>query len=101
MGKLNFEYYIFIDYSEDFLGYLIISQKKISEALKNTLKFAHYRHVKNKRAYLKSIRDRTNNQNLRQYFITKVRKTSENFEIYNDILAFLKENPKKTYFYLR
>ncbi len=56
MKTEQFDYYIFIDYSEDYLGYLIIEREKIKEFLPKISKFAHYRELKNKSAYLKSIK---------------------------------------------
>ena len=41
--KMEFDYYIFIDYSEDFLGYLIIEKDKIKELISKISKFSHYK----------------------------------------------------------
>jgi len=56
MGAKEFDYYIFIDYSVDYLGYLIIEKEQIKEFLPKISKFKHYRELKKKKAYLDSIR---------------------------------------------
>ncbi|MEK6936108.1 MAG: hypothetical protein AABW67_04925 [Nanoarchaeota archaeon] len=93
MGKREFDYYIFIDYSEDYLGYSIIEKDKIKEIIPKISKFAHYRELKYKSAYLRSIKNLIDRDNLRSFFCKlKIRKTSETPEIYSDILEFLKEH---------
>ncbi len=44
--KKEFDYYIYIDYSENYLGYLIIENQKIKGFLPKISKFAHYRKLK-------------------------------------------------------
>lgn len=93
MGAKEFDYYIFIDYSEDHLGYSIIERKKIREVLPHLSKFAHYKDLKNKAPYLKSIKNLIERENIRSFFCKlKIRKTSETPEIYSDLLEFLKES---------
>ena len=93
MGAKEFDYYIFIDYSEDYLGYLIIEHENIREFLPKISKFAHYRELKNKGAYLKSIRKVIDKHNITSYLLkTKIRRTTETPEIYSDILEFLKNH---------
>jgi len=92
MGEIEFDYYIFIDYSEDHLGYSIIEKKNIKVILPKISKFKHYKDLKYKSAYLKSIKSLIDKENLRSYFCKlKIRKTYETLEIYSDILEFLNE----------
>ena len=93
MGAKEFDYYIFIDYSVDYLGYLIIEREKIKELLPKISKFKHYRDVKKKKAYLNSIRKVVSKNNIRNYlYKVKIRKTEATPEIYADILDFLKKH---------
>ena len=57
MGARQFDYYVFIDYSENFLGYLIIEKEKISEIIPKISKFSHYKELKHKHAYVHSIKN--------------------------------------------
>ena len=41
--RKDYDYYIFVDYSEDLIGYNIIEQKKIIELLPKILRFEHYK----------------------------------------------------------
>ena len=56
MGAKDFDYYIFIDYSVNYLGYIIIERKDIKEFLPRISKFKHYRELKSKKAYLNSMK---------------------------------------------
>lgn len=92
MGAKEFDYYIFIDYSKDYLGYLIIGKDKIKELLPKISKFAHYRELKHKKAYLNSIKKIVVKNNICSYFCkVKIKKTEATPEIYADILDFLKK----------
>lgn len=90
----EFDYYIFIDYSEEYLGYLIIEKSKLKDLGPKITKFAHYRDLKHKSSYLKSIKTLIEKNNLRSFFYkAKIRKTVETPEIYSDILEFLNTHP--------
>lgn len=93
MGAKQFDYYIFIDYSENFLGYFIIEKEKIGEFLPKISKFAHYRELKHKPAYLHSIKKVINKNKVLSYPLkVKIKKTTGTLEIYSDILEFLKNH---------
>lgn len=93
MGAKQFDYYLFIDYSENFLGYFIIENSKIKELLPRISKFTHYKEVKNKSAYIHSIKKIIEKHRILSYSLkAKIRKTTETPEIYSDILEFLKEH---------
>lgn len=93
MGAKEFDYYIFIDYSVNYLGYLIIEKEKIRDFLPKISKFAHYRELKKKKAYLDSIRKIVSKNNICSHFCKlKIKKTEFTPEIYADILDFLKKH---------
>jgi len=95
MGAKQFDYYVFIDYSEDYLGYLIIERDKIKEFLPKISKFAHYRELKHKGAYLKSIKQRIDEHEVCSHFCRlKIRRVTDTPEIYSDILEFLNVHHK-------
>ena len=91
MGVKEFDYYVYIDYSENYLGYLIIEKEKIKAFLPRISKFAHYRELKHKKAYLNSIRKVVEKNKVCDHFCKlKIRKTELTPEIYSDILDFIK-----------
>jgi len=93
MGAKEFDYYIFIDYSENYLGYLIIERERIKEFMPKISKFAHYRKLKHKRAYLISIKKIIDKNEIRSYLCgLKIKKTEATPEIYSNILEFLKKH---------
>ncbi|MBX4212583.1 hypothetical protein KW787_03980 [Candidatus Pacearchaeota archaeon] len=93
MGAKQFDYYVFIDYSENLLGYLIIEKEKIQEFIAKISKFAHYRELKHKHSYLHSIKKVIEKKKVLSYPLkTKIRKTTETPEIYSDILEFLNKH---------
>jgi len=93
MGEKEFDFYVFIDYSEDYLGYLVIEGDKIKDFIPKISKFAHYRELKHKKAYLDSIKKIVEKNNVCSHFCKlKIRKTEATPEIYSDILEFLKKH---------
>ena len=93
MGAKEFDYYMFIDYSENYIGYLIIEKEKIKKFLPKISKFKHYRELKRKKAYLNSIRKIIAKNNVCSHFCRlKIRKNESTPEIYSDILDFLKKH---------
>lgn len=93
MGAKEFDYYIFIDYSENYLGYLIIKNKEIREFLPKISKFAHYKDLKYKKAYLNSIKGIIDKNKVYSYlYKIKIKKVGATPKIYSDILEFLKEH---------
>lgn len=52
----KFDYYIFIDYSENLIGYIIIEEDKIKELLPRITKIDHYKKTKHKREYINSMK---------------------------------------------
>ncbi len=91
MGVRQFDYYIFIDYSEDFIGYLVIKQKEIIPLLPKITKFAHYNTLKYKSSYLRAIRKIIEKHKLFDYFCkVKIRQVRETPEIYADLAEFLR-----------
>ncbi len=93
MGAKQFDYYMFIDYSENFLGCLIIEKEKIREFIPKISKFAHYKDLKYKSAYIHSIKRVLEKNNVLSYLLKfKIKRTTDTPEIYSDILEFLKEH---------
>lgn len=88
----EFDYYIFIDFSENLIGYDIIENKKLKELLPKISKFAHYKQLKHKRAYIHSIKKRIEKERILSYFIKyKIKELYKNTEIYADVLEFIKK----------
>ncbi len=89
----EFDYYIFIDYSKNLIGYSIIENKKLKELLPKVSKFAHYNELKHKSSYLHSIKKIINKNKVFEFFTRfKIREMRQNIEIYSDVLAFLKQH---------
>ncbi len=93
MGAQQFDYYLFIDYSENFLGYLIIEKEKIREFIPRISKFAHYKDLKYKSAYIRSIKRVLEKNKVLFYLLkVKIKRVTDTPEIYSDILEFLKKH---------
>ena len=89
----EFDYYIFIDYSVNLIGYSIIENKKLKELLPKISKFSHFKELKHKREYIHSIKRIIDNENVLSYFIKhKIRDMRLNMSIYLDVLDFLKKH---------
>ncbi len=89
----EFDYYIFIDYSENLIGYNIIHKERVKELLLKTNKFGHYREARNKDLYIKNVRNTFKREKLQRYFIKgKIRNLSDNIGIFMDVGEFIKEH---------
>ena len=87
----EFDYYIFIDYSENLIGYSIIESNKLKELLPKISRFRHYRAAGDKQLYLKNIKKTFKRENIKSYFLKlKIKVMSRNMDIFLDVLEFLK-----------
>jgi len=89
----EFDYYIYIDYSENLIGYNIIKREKIKELLPKISRFRHYRSSKNRKLYLKNAWKTISKENVKSCFLRfKIKEKHQNMEIYLDVLEFLKKH---------
>ena len=95
MGAKEFDYYIFIDYSENLIGYILLSKDQIRECLSKTSKLKHYKELKHKKLYLKSMRKLFEKNEVLKCFekhrITELRK---NIELCSEVFNFCKIKPQ-------
>jgi len=91
--RKEFDYYIFIDYSENLIGYNIIGHDKMIKLLPKISKFAHYRNLRYKKEYLKSMKKRIEKENILLFFLKyKIKELYKNVDIYADVLEFIKKH---------
>jgi hypothetical protein len=91
--RKEYDYYIFIDFSENLIGYNIISHNKMIKLLPKISRFRHYLNTRNKKLYLKNISKTFKRENIRSYFLKfKVKEMYKNADIYADILEFIEKN---------
>jgi len=89
----EFDYYIFIDFSENLIGCSIIENKKLKELLPKIARFRHYRTAGDKKLYLKNIKKTIKRDNIKSSFLKlKIKEMHKNMEIYLDVLEFLKKH---------
>ena len=89
----EFDYYIFIDYSENLVRYSIITKEKIKTLLPKITRFRHYRSSGNRKSYLRNIKRTIKRDDIKSMFMKfKIREMHKNMEIYLDVLEFLKRH---------
>ena len=89
----EFDYYIFIDYSEKLIGYSIIEKIKLRELAPKITRFRHYREAGNRKQYLKNVKNTFKREGIKSYFLKfKIREMYKNIEIHLDVLEFLKKH---------
>lgn len=89
----EFDYYVFIDYSEKLIGYSIIEKDNLKKLLPRILRFRHYREAGNRKIYLKNVNKTFKRDNIKSYFLkVKIKEMRKNMEIYLDVLEFLKKH---------
>lgn len=91
--KRAFDFYIFIDYSQDMVGYNIIHKEKVPIILSKIIKFRHYKEERHKRIYLLKIRKEIKNLNLMPLILKqKIMHLKDNLLLFAEILEFVKKN---------
>ncbi len=65
----EFDYYIFIDYSDKLIGHMIIENKNLKHLLPKILKFKHYRDAENRKLYLRNIRKSIKRDKILSYLL--------------------------------
>ncbi len=89
----EFDYYIFIDYSENLIGYNIIEKEKIKELLPKISKLKHYKVLRRKKEYLNSMRKLFLRENINSCLLKfKINKIKNNLELFSEVLEFIKKN---------
>lgn len=88
----EFDYYIFIDFSENLIGYNIISKEKLKELLPKISKFRHYKELKHKREYLNSTKKLFERDRIISYILkTKIKSVRHNLDIFIEVSEFIKK----------
>jgi hypothetical protein len=92
-GRREFDYYIYIDYSENLIGYIIVEREKIGELLPKLTKLHHYKDIEHKKEYLSSIKERFKRDKIIEFiFKYKIKEMRLNVEIFIDVIEFIKKN---------
>ena len=87
------DYYIFIDYSSDLIGYNIIEKEKIQEILPKIAKFRHHKEERHKKIYLHKIKREIKNTSLASLLLKqKIMHIKDNLIVFAEIINFVKNN---------
>jgi len=93
MESKEFDYYIFIDYSENLIGYNIIEKDKIKDLLPKIVRFRHYRGSKGRKIYLNHIKNTIIRDRIESYFEKiKIIKLKDNMDLFIEVFEFVKRN---------
>ena len=88
----EFDYYIFIDYSDNLIGYSIIEKDKIRELLPKLKRFRHYKGSRDRKIYLSHIKNTIKRDRIRAYFEKiKIVSLRNNIELFAEVLEFIKK----------
>ena len=89
--KITFNYYIFVDYSDDLVGYNIIEKNKISRLLEKISKLGHYKEERHKGTYIIKIKKIIKkNEIISLLYKQKIRHLRDNLSIFLEVLEFVK-----------
>jgi hypothetical protein len=93
MYKKEFDYYIYIDFSENLIGYNIIEKSKIRELIPRISKLKHYKTLKHKSEYLNSMKKLFKRNNIGSYLVkAKILNMRENIILFSEVLDFIKKH---------
>jgi len=89
----TFEYYIYLDYSESLVGYIIIQNEQIPNLLPRISKLHHYKDIKNKKAYIQSVKKIFDKNVIDQCLLkSKIKGLKDNLSIFVEIIDFVKKH---------
>ena len=89
--KWKIDYYIYIDYSKDLIGYNIIERENVELLLKKTSKFEHYKKVRHIGTYLIKIKKILKKKEILELLYTqKIRHLKDNISIFVEVIEFVK-----------
>ena len=99
MKKDEFDYYIFLDYSENLIGYIIVDKKQIKNCLSKIHKLKHYKTLKQKELYLKSMKNLFDKKDILSCLCGhKITELRQNVELCSEVFEFCKINPESNIF---
>ena len=91
--KQKIDYYIYIDYSAELIGYNIIENEKICLILPKIAKFRHYKEERHKKIYLLKIKREIRNSNLTSLLLRqKIKRIKDNISIFLEVIEFVKKH---------
>jgi hypothetical protein len=91
MNKEEFDYYVFVDYSENLIGYIIIERGSKDKLLPIIQKLKHYKGLKCKVEYLNATKKSFGKNNLFDYLVkNRITELRQNVEICSEIFDFCK-----------
>lgn len=97
--KKDFDYYVFIDFSEKLIGYNIIEKNRAKELLPKIIRFRHYKGSRDRKIYLNHIKETIKREKIRKYFEKiKIMNVRDNVEVFAEVLDFVKKNESKIIF---
>ncbi len=89
MKREEFDYYIFMDYSENLIGYIIIDKQKLNELLPRITRLKHYKGLKNKMQYLNAAKKLFKKDKILELITKhKIAELRQNIELCSEILDF-------------
>lgn len=91
--KWKIDYYIYIDYSEDLIGYNIIERENAELLLKKISNFEHYKKVRHVGTYLIKIKKiAEKGEILKLLYKQKIRHLKDNITIFVEVIEFVKQH---------
>ena len=91
--KREIDYYIYIDYSDFLVGYMIIQKEKVHGLIQKITKLHHYRKLKHKKAYIKSIKKVFAKGRIMEYLLKcKIKELKDNLSIFVEVIEFIKNH---------
>ena len=86
------DYYIYLDYSESLVGYIIIQKNDVEKLLPRISKLHHYKGIKNKKSYIQSIKKVFARNRIDECLLKfKIKTLKDNLSIFVEILDFIKK----------
>ena len=90
--KNPIKYYIYLDYSDRLVGYIIIEREQIPSIIPKISKLHHYKDIKNKKGYIQSVKKLLDRENIMVYLLKcKIKDLKDNLSVFVEIVDFIKK----------
>lgn len=87
------DYYIYIDYSEKLVGYIIIQNENVPNILPNITRLHHYKEIKHKKSYIQSIKKAIEKSNIIDCLLKyKIKELKDNLSVFIEVAEFVQKH---------
>lgn len=88
--KWEIDYYIFIDYSERLVGYIVVEKDEVQGLLPKISKLRHYKDIKHKKSYIQAAKNIFEKNRIIGHILKcKIKELKDNLSVFVEVIDFV------------